>query len=139
MGESLSCLVALAPAVFAGTLLRRFQWSFVKIMTTRLYRAFFGIHSFIPLMMIIHAIMPGPLYGWLGYRVFNYLFTWTDLYWERRLRNRFFQFSPVYVSSECMRWWLGRGISLTFIIDKIVLRDKSVYCLIMRRCGTIQS
>ena len=109
LGESLSCFVALAPAVFAGTLLRRFQFAFVKIMSTRMYRAFFGIHSFIPLMMMIHSFMPGSLYGWLGYRVFNYLFGWTDLNWERRLRNRFFQFSPVYVSSECMRWWLGRG------------------------------
>ena len=112
LGESLSCFIALAPAVFAGTLLRTFQFSFVKIMSTSCYRAFFGIHSFIPLMMIIHDILPGRLYGWLGYRVFNYLFSWTDLRWERRLRNRFFQFSPVYVSSECMRWWLGRGIPL---------------------------
>lgn len=109
LGESLSCFVALAPAVFAGTLLRRFQFAFVKIMSTRMYRAFFGIHAFIPLMMMIHSFMPGSLYGWLGYRVFNFLFGWKDLNWERRLRNRFFQFSPVYVSSECMRWWLGRG------------------------------
>lgn len=64
-------------------------------------------------MMIIHRTLPGRIYGWLGYRVFNYLFSWTDLRWERRLRNGFFQFSPVYVSSECMRWWLGRGKHLS--------------------------
>ena len=109
LGESLSCFIALAPAVFAGTLLSNIQFSFVRIMSTRFYRAFFGIHSFIPLMTVIRGILPGRLYGWLGYRVFNYLFSWTDLRWERRLRNRFFQFAPVYISSECMRWWLGRG------------------------------
>ena len=109
LGESISCLIALAPAVFAGSHLRTYQFFFVRIMSTGLYRAFFGIHSFIPLMMVIHRIMPGALYGWLGYLVFNYLFSWTDLRWERRLRSRFFQFSPVYVSAECMRWWLGRG------------------------------
>jgi hypothetical protein len=79
-------------------------------MSTQIYRACFGIHSFIPFMMVMHSVTPGPVYGWLGYRVFNYLFAWTDLNWEQRLRNRFFQFSPVYVSSECMRWWLGKGI-----------------------------
>lgn len=109
VGESLSCFIALAPAVYAGTLLKRYQFSFVKIMSTGLYRAFFGIHSFVPLMMAIHSILPAAIYGWLGYRVFNFLFNWTDLNWERRLRNRFFQFSPVYVSSEAMRWWLGKG------------------------------
>ena len=110
LGNSLSVFVALAPAVFEGSLLGNFQFSWVKLMSPRIYRTFFGVKAFIPLMMIIHAILPGKVYGWLGYRVFNYLFTWTDLRWERRLRNRFFQFSPVYVSSEAMRWWLGRGI-----------------------------
>ena len=128
LGESLSCFIALAPAVFAGTLLRTFQFSFVRIMSTRLYRAFFGIHCFIPLMMIIHATLPGRLYGWLGYRVFNYLFSWTDLRWERRLRNRFFQFAPVYVSSECMRWWLGRGIPfLVMSLIERLLRKTEMY------------
>jgi hypothetical protein len=41
------------------------------------------------------------------------LFTWSDLNWELRLRNRLFQFSPVYVSAECMRWWLGKGMFLS--------------------------
>jgi pimeloyl-ACP methyl ester carboxylesterase len=109
LGNSLSCFIALAPAVYAGTLLETFQFSFVKIMSPKLFRAFFGINSFVPLMMFVHKILPGSLYGWFGYRVFNFLFGWTDVNWERRLRNRFFQFSPLYISSESMRWWLGRG------------------------------
>ena len=44
----------------------------------------------------------------MGYRVFAFLFNWTDDRWERDLRNRMFQFAPVYVSAESMRWWLGR-------------------------------
>lgn len=66
-------------------------------------------------MLVMHAATPGPVYGWLGYRVFNFLFSWTDLNWELRLRNRLFQFSPVYVSAECMRWWLGKGALLSKI------------------------
>ena len=110
LGKSLSCFIALTPAVYSGTLLQSCQFSFVKIMSNSIYRLCFGIHSFIPFMLVMHAVTPGPIYGWLGYRVFNYLFCWSDLNWEKRLRNRFFQFSPVYVSSECMRWWLGKGI-----------------------------
>jgi hypothetical protein len=112
LGNDLSVFVALAPAVFEGTLLHRFQFAWVKFMSPRIYHLFFGIRSFIPLMMRMHAIVPGRLYGWLGYRVFNYLFSWTDLRWEARLRNRFFQFSPVYISSDAMRWWLGNGFLL---------------------------
>lgn len=44
----------------------------------------------------------------MGYLVFSFLFNWSDTRWDRGLRDRFFQFSPVYVSAESMRWWLGR-------------------------------
>lgn len=133
VGNSLSCFIALTPAVYSGTLLRSFSFSFVRIMSTRIYRMCFGIHSFIPFMMVMHRLTPGPVYGWLGYRVFNYLFSWTDLNWELRLRNRFFQFSPVFVSAECMRWWLGKGIPPdlrnnkdSFVRQKCILPDTSL-------------
>jgi len=58
--------------------------------------------------MQMHSILPGSLYGAMGYRVFSFLFNWTDTRWEMDLRNRMFQFAPVYVSAESMRWWLGR-------------------------------
>jgi hypothetical protein len=58
--------------------------------------------------MTMHSVLPRRLYGALGYRVFSFLFDWSDARWDRALRDRFFQFSPVYVSSESMRWWLGR-------------------------------
>lgn len=119
LGKSLSCLVALTPAIYAGDLLRSFSFSFVRIMSERVYRIVFGIHAFVPFMLVMHGYTPGPVYGWLGYQVFNFLFSWSDLNWERRLRNRLFQFSPVYVSSETMRWWLGKGISLPSVSRKL--------------------
>lgn len=73
-----------------------------------MFRIMFGIHAFIPFMNTMHTYLPGRLYGALGYRVFSFLFNWTDDRWDQGLRNRLFQFSPVYVSAECMRWWLGR-------------------------------
>ena len=58
--------------------------------------------------MTMHSYLPGRLYGALGYRVFSFLFNWTDDRWDQGIRNRLFQFAPVYVSAESMRWWLGR-------------------------------
>lgn len=83
-------------------------FKFMRIISPGMFRVFFGIHAFIPFMMSMHRLLPGVLYGALGYRVFAFLFNWTDDRWERNLRDRMFQFAPVYVSAESMRWWLGR-------------------------------
>ncbi|KAF8246110.1 alpha/beta-hydrolase, partial [Wilcoxina mikolae CBS 423.85] len=108
LGEKISVFCSLAPAVYAGPLIDKFYFKFMKIIPPSAFRIVFGIHAFIPFMMLMHRIVPGKLYGELGYRVFWFLFGWTDTRWDRGLRNRFFQFAPVFVSAETMRWWLGR-------------------------------
>jgi pimeloyl-ACP methyl ester carboxylesterase len=108
LGDKISVFCALAPAVYAGPLIGKMYFKFMRIISPGMFRIFFGIHAFIPLMMTMHRLLPGTLYGALGYRVFSFLFNWTDDQWERDLRDRMFQFAPVYVSSESMRWWLGR-------------------------------
>lgn len=80
----------------------------MRIISPALFRLVFGIHAFIPVMMTMHRIIPGRLYGAMGYRVFSFLFNWSDDRWDRGLRDRMFIFAPVYVSAESMRWWLGR-------------------------------
>jgi hypothetical protein len=72
-------------------------------------------------MMTMHGLLPPHLYGWLGYKVFSFLFSWTDARWDRELKARMFQFSPVYVSAESMRWWLGREC---FAKHKCILATK---------------
>ena len=108
LGDKISVFCALAPAVYAGSLIGKMYLKFMRIISPGMFRIMFGIHSFIPFMMTMHALLPGRLYGALGYRVFSFLFNWTDDRWDQGLRNRLFQFSPVYVSAESMRWWLGR-------------------------------
>jgi hypothetical protein len=108
LGEKISVFCALAPAVYAGPLIGKMYFKFMRVISPSMFRIFFGIHSFIPIMMTMHSSLPGWLYGAMGYRVFSFLFNWTDTRWDRGLRDRFFLFSPVYVSSESMRWWLGR-------------------------------
>lgn len=108
LGNKISVFCALAPAVYAGPLIGKMYFKFMRIISPGMFRVMFGIHAFIPFMMLMHRWLPGSIYGALGYRVFSFLFNWSDTRWERDLRDRFFQFAPVYVSAESMRWWLGR-------------------------------
>ncbi|KAK8256523.1 Alpha/Beta hydrolase protein [Phyllosticta capitalensis] len=108
LGERISVFCGLAPAAYAGPLVGKIYFKFMQIISPAMFRIIFGIHSFIPLMMFMHAILPGKIYGALGYRIFSFMFDWSDDRWEKDLRSRMFQWSPVYVSAESMRWWLGR-------------------------------
>ncbi|RDW71467.1 hypothetical protein BP6252_08030 [Coleophoma cylindrospora] len=108
LGEKLTVFCGLAPAAYAGPLIGKAYFKFMRIISPAFFRLIFGIHAFIPLMMTMHSLIPGRLYGAMGYRVFSFLFNWTDDRWDRELRDRMFIFAPVYVSAESMRWWLGR-------------------------------
>jgi hypothetical protein len=108
IGDKISVFCALAPAAYAGPLIQKAYFKFMQVISPAMFRVVFGIHAFIPFMMTMHSLLPGKLYGSMGYRVFSFLFNWTDERWDRDLRDRLFQFSPVYVSAESMRWWLGR-------------------------------
>lgn len=108
LGEKLSVFCALAPAAYAGPLIGKMYFKFMRVITPAMFRIMFGIHAFIPIMMTMHGLLPARAYGWLGYKVFSFLFDWSDRRWDRGLKNRMFQFAPVYVSAESMRWWLGR-------------------------------
>ncbi|EPS31439.1 hypothetical protein PDE_06394 [Penicillium oxalicum 114-2] len=124
LGKYLSVFCALAPAVYAGPLIRRSYFRFMGALSPEAFRLFFGIHSFIPFMMTVHRVFPSRLYGLLGYTVFSHLFSWSDRRWERDLRDRMFQFAPVYVSSELMRWWIG---SEGFAKHKCILATEDKY------------
>lgn len=107
LSEHISVFCALAPAAYAGPLLERFYFRFMRMISPSVFRLVFGIHAFIPFMLTVRKIVHPRMYGGLGYYVFSHLFGWTDTRWDRGLRNRMFQFAPVYVSSETIRWWLG--------------------------------
>ncbi|KAL2022712.1 hypothetical protein VTK56DRAFT_4793 [Thermocarpiscus australiensis] len=121
LGERLTVFCALAPAAYAGPLIGKMYFKFMRVIAPAMFRLMFGIHAFIPFMMTMHALLPARLYGWLGYKVFSFLFNWTDSRWDRGLRDRMFQFAPVYVSAESMRWWLGREC---FAKHKCILATK---------------
>ncbi|KAI0486274.1 Alpha/Beta hydrolase protein [Xylaria cf. heliscus] len=121
LGEKLTVFCALAPAAYAGPLIGKMYFKFMRVISPGLFRLMFGIHAFIPIMMTMHSILNPRMYGWLGYKVFSFLFDWTDARWDRGLKDRMFQFAPVYVSAESMRWWLGREC---FAKHKCILSTK---------------
>ena len=121
LGSKISVFCALAPAVYAGPLIGKMYFKFMRIISPGMFRLIFGIHSFIPFMMTMHRFLPGRLYGALGYRVFSFLFNWSDDRWDQGIRDRLFQFSPVYMSAESMRWWLGREC---FATQKCILATR---------------
>lgn len=123
LGEKLTVFCALAPAAYAGPLIGKMYFKFMRVISPALFRLMFGIHAFIPFMMQMHRLLHPRVYGWLGYKVFSFLFDWTDARWDRGLRDRMFQFAPVYVSAESMRWWLGREC---FAKHKCILATKEV-------------
>ncbi|KAL5336619.1 Alpha/Beta hydrolase protein [Aspergillus crustosus] len=107
LGKHISVFCALAPAVYAGPLVERVYFRFMRLISPAAFRLVFGIHSFIPFMITVRRILHARIYGKLGYTVFSYLFNWSDSRWDSGLRDRMFQFTPVYVSTETIRWWLG--------------------------------
>ncbi|KAK3695042.1 Alpha/Beta hydrolase protein [Podospora appendiculata] len=121
LGDRLTVFCALAPAAYAGPLIGKMYFKFMRAISPAMFRLLFGIHAFLPVMMTMHALLNARVYGWLGYKVFSFLFNWTDRRWDRGLRDRMFQFAPVFVSAESMRWWLGREC---FAKHKCILSTK---------------
>lgn len=105
--DKLENFVALAPAVYPGPLLD--EKAFVRLMAKGIDSPwYFGRRSFIPLMMTMRKLMVGTkIFSFLSYIMFNYLFDWNDVLWDRVLRDRNFLFSPVHISVKLMQWWLS--------------------------------
>ncbi|EFP80426.1 uncharacterized protein PGTG_06382 [Puccinia graminis f. sp. tritici CRL 75-36-700-3] len=107
LGSKLSCFVALAPAVYAGPLTEGFPFGALKSMRWRTWRRFFGILDFLPIMSLCVDYLPSSIFGFLGYQMFAFLFSWTDRNWLLRRKLKMFRFTPSPVSSAGIFWWTG--------------------------------
>jgi pimeloyl-ACP methyl ester carboxylesterase len=109
LGPKISVACLLAPAAYSGALLEKPRWFFRAMiaMPPPIWRICFGKHAFIQPMIRLMGLIPVRHLCTISYPVFHYMFKWSDRSWDPELRSRGFLFSPVYVSSEHMRWWLG--------------------------------
>lgn len=100
--------VLFAPAIYGGSLLNEKLFiKFIRLIPDWLYKLFFGINSFMPILVQLRNLtykLKG--FGFSSYIVFNYLFDWDDQLWDDEIRTIHFLFSPVYVSNKLMKWWL---------------------------------
>lgn len=85
IGLKLDSFCALAPAVYAGALIDKLQFKFMRILGPKGFRLFFGINAFIPFMMTMQSILPGSWYGQVGFYVFQFLFGWDDSLWGKHI------------------------------------------------------
>lgn len=120
--DKLDNYIALAPAIYPGPLLD--EKMFVKFMGSGIDHPWvFGKRSFMPLMMQMRNLAAGlKPFSFFSYIMFNYLFDWNDVLWDRCLRDRHFLFSPVHISVKLMQWWLSPDpskISFKHGADKI--------------------
>ncbi|KAG0674082.1 hypothetical protein C6P42_002405 [Pichia californica] len=107
--------VLLAPAIYGGPLLNEKLFiKFMRFLPNGVYEMFFGINSFMPVLMHMRNLTyKSPMFGLSSYMVFSYLFDWNDYLWDANLRRYHFIFSPVFVSVKLMKWWLrGQGFAM---------------------------
>lgn len=123
LNDKVGIFIALAPAVFAGPLLEKKRFiRFINFLSPTWYNIFFGVNSFMPIMMKVRGLIYDyKIFGFLSYAMFSFLFDWNDNLWNRSLIAYHFLFSPVYVSSQLMKWWLNRD---GFFNCKSVLNDE---------------
>lgn len=123
LNDKVGIFIALAPAVFAGPLLEKKLFiRFLNSLSPAWYNIFFGVNSFMPIMMTVRDfIYEYRIFGFLSYAMFSFLFDWNDDLWNKSLIAYHFLFSPVYVSSKLMKWWLNKD---GFVNCKSVLNDE---------------
>lgn len=121
--------VLLAPAVYGGPLLNsKLFIKFMRLLPDGLYDLFFGVNSFMPILMKLRKwTYKLPSFGLTSYMVFSYLFNWDDSLWDPSIRKFHFIFSPVYVSVKLMKWWLRSKDGTGFENGKPIIDDGNAW------------
>ncbi|PHZ14919.1 alpha/beta-hydrolase [Rhizopus microsporus ATCC 52813] len=107
IANKLSCFVALAPAIFSGTLVNTYPLRLLINLNDWLYSILFGTAAFLPVMTVVQTIMHPRLFCFLAYCMFSYLFSWWDSHWVRRRKVKYFQFTPRPVSARLIADWIA--------------------------------
>ncbi|KAJ3386889.1 hypothetical protein HDU84_001218 [Entophlyctis sp. JEL0112] len=76
LNEKLSVFIALAPAVYMGSLLNAFPVNLLIGLEEKWFRRIFGINQFLPIMNPVQSLLPPNLVQILGYHMFHFLFDW---------------------------------------------------------------
>jgi lysosomal acid lipase/cholesteryl ester hydrolase len=115
ISSKLKCLVTLAPAMYVGTLLR-----FVSTGTPNhsqpplstliqagdaTFLSLFGTKEFVPIMNTVKHFAPSSVFADVAYRMFNFLFNWTDKEWNKAYKTAYFHTTPRPTSTKGLLHW----------------------------------
>ncbi|ODV88464.1 hypothetical protein CANCADRAFT_146635 [Tortispora caseinolytica NRRL Y-17796] len=108
LNDRVYAVCGLGPAVFTGTVLHSF---FFKLFhwPTSVFHVLFGNTAVFPHLIKLRNFVPGSLYSSSAYLFFMFIFDNDDSLWDRALIGRQFIFMPIYLSSNCLRWWVGKN------------------------------
>ncbi|GAA5840859.1 hypothetical protein JCM5353_001996 [Sporobolomyces roseus] len=103
IGNKISSFIALAPAVYAGPVLRKFPFSLMRRFRGRTaWRLAFGVREFIPIISILQALLPSWFFGHIAAVVFAFIFGFHDHNWLKRQIPKYFRTVAVANSSELL-------------------------------------
>ncbi|KAJ3217980.1 hypothetical protein HDU67_006880 [Dinochytrium kinnereticum] len=109
VSSKISVFVALAPAVYIGSLLESFPVCLLMDCPSDLFRFLFGVKAFLPIMTFVQKYFQPYIFATLAYHMFHYLFGWTDTNWDPRNKTSYFQFTPRPQSSKAIHHWSQMG------------------------------
>lgn len=124
--EKVSHFIALAPAIYPGTLFHKRK--FLQFMGNRSkwgYKLSFGICCFLNIMtQARNNFCQYSMFGTLCVMMFHYLFEWTGTKWHsnKKLWHIHFIFNVSNVSSKLLTWWLSYWREESFR-NELVLKD----------------
>ncbi|KAJ3040812.1 hypothetical protein HDV00_010427 [Rhizophlyctis rosea] len=105
LGDKLKCFVALAPAVYTGPLLEEGPVSLLMNCPPNFFTHIFGTKEFLGIMSPAQYYLPADIFATLAYRMFNWLFGWTDTNWSPLDKPHHFRFTPRPTSSKAVLHW----------------------------------
>ncbi|KAI9199859.1 Alpha/Beta hydrolase protein [Polychytrium aggregatum] len=134
VAKHLKCFIALAPAVYIGSLLQQGPMALLTNCPSRLFRRIFGIKQFLPIMDVVQNYVHAPAFAAVAYHMFHYLFHWSDRNWPKGGNHKpiYFQFTPRPCSSKSILHWgqISRaGVLQPFIpvVEDSTVITKSVH------------
>ncbi|KAI8806014.1 Alpha/Beta hydrolase protein [Cladochytrium replicatum] len=105
VGNKIRCFVALAPALYLGPLLKSFPVNLLMNCPHEYFKSIFGVKQFIPIMDVVQRMAPAPMFAYLAYRMFHYLFGWRDHNWDIREKPTYFLFTPRPTAAKALEHW----------------------------------
>jgi pimeloyl-ACP methyl ester carboxylesterase len=115
LSSKLKLFISLAPPVFVGDLLTTKPMSYLMDISDNVYSFIFGKTGFIDIMHPMQKILPAFMFTSLAYRMFHFLFGWSDRNWEISRKEKYYMFTPRPVGTKLVDSWRKIAVRTTLV------------------------